>query len=157
MDEFYPVDSDRPGPVEVWLTKTNIEVACRVIFEDETDTMRGAQREITAWLIGRGYQPAGRWQLEWQHQDEDDAGQEYSRAFRPGKQEVTAKPGLRAANQALAARLVDALAREFAKDPVADQQKVANWVKHLPTDGEGAGPLRYWPEGFTRPDSADWR
>jgi hypothetical protein len=65
------------GPVEVWLTKKNIAVTCRVVFEDETDwepdvdslSMRGAQREMTAWFISQDYEPTGRWA--------DETGDEY--------------------------------------------------------------------------------
>jgi hypothetical protein len=68
---------ERPGPIEAWLSKPNIEVTCRIVREDETATeidvtslsMRGAQREITAWLIGLGYAPAGRWEAEEQTED----------------------------------------------------------------------------------------
>ena len=27
-------------------------------------SIRGAEREITAWLLSQGYRPAGRWQTE---------------------------------------------------------------------------------------------
>ena len=76
-------------PIEVWLTQPNMEITCRVIFEDETGTeidvdslsMRGAQREITSWLIGLGYEPVGRWSTE------DQGGAETMRQFRrPGLQ-----------------------------------------------------------------------
>lgn len=62
----------RRQPIEVWLTQANLQVTCRVISEDETATeyvvdslsMRGAQREMTSFFIGRGYKPAGRWEAE---------------------------------------------------------------------------------------------
>jgi hypothetical protein len=41
--------------------------------------MRGAEREMTGWLISQGYKPVGRWQTE------DDGGQEVSRRFVPAK------------------------------------------------------------------------
>jgi hypothetical protein len=94
MTEFNPLNK-KPGPIEVWLTKRNIEVTCRVIFEDETAeelsidsaSLRGAQREITAYLIGRGYMPVGRW--EWETGEEYDTDGhdlgECSRTFRPPK------------------------------------------------------------------------
>jgi hypothetical protein len=61
-------ENDRP--IEVWLTQQNINVECRVVFEDESVeyldvnslSMRGAQREITGCLIGNGYTPADRWE-----------------------------------------------------------------------------------------------
>ena len=64
--------SENTGPVEVFLTKKNIVVAGRIYAEDEeclydqemdSVSMRGAQREMTSFLISRGYEPAGRW--EW--------------------------------------------------------------------------------------------
>ena len=76
-------------PIEVWLSQPNMEITCRVIFEDETGTelpvdslsMRGAQREMTSWLIGQGYEPVGRWSAE------DENGAETMRQFRrPGLQ-----------------------------------------------------------------------
>jgi hypothetical protein len=71
-------------PIEVWITKRNLSVTCRVAFDNETVTeldvrslsMRGAQREITGWLIGQGYEPVGRWSTEEQH------GFETARRFR---------------------------------------------------------------------------
>lgn len=61
----------------------------------------------------------------------------------------------RETNQALARRLVELAAKEFASSSVEDQTKVANWLKTLPTGG--AGWQRYWPESFARPTTADWR
>jgi hypothetical protein len=82
------------GPVEVWLTKKNIEVTCMIVFEDETTSrhdidsvsMRGAQRETTSWLINWGYEAAGRWQAEALDDDQDVI--ESVRHFRPSKKEV---------------------------------------------------------------------
>ena|SRR6266567_6522621 len=77
---------DASQPIEVWLSQPNIKITCTVVFEDEsTDalsisslSMRGAQREITGWLISQGYQPVGRWE------NESGTGQpECSRRFRP--------------------------------------------------------------------------
>jgi len=79
-------------PVEIWLTKTNIAVTCSIVFEDETGdhldvdslSMRGAQREMTSWMIGQGYEPADRWNTE----EEDEPGGEVlesSRTFRPAR------------------------------------------------------------------------
>jgi hypothetical protein len=72
--------------IEVWLRKSNIEVICKVVFDDESGdelsidslSLRGAQREITAWFIAMGFEPAGRWQ------DEGASGEleEVSRKFR---------------------------------------------------------------------------
>ena len=77
----------KPSPLEVWLRQDNIEVTCMVVQEDETTfglnvdslSMRGAQREITGYLIGDGDEPAGRWQVE-SNGDESDA--ETVRRFR---------------------------------------------------------------------------
>jgi hypothetical protein len=79
----------KPGPVEVWLTKTNIEVACMVVREDESITdlevrslsMRGAQREMTGWLMSWGYVAAGRWAPQTSTGAEVE---EYVRTFKPG-------------------------------------------------------------------------
>jgi hypothetical protein len=72
------------GPVEVWLQKLRVSVACRIVRDDESDkeepveslSLRGAQREITGNLIAWGYAPAGRW--------ETVAEGECVRKFRPG-------------------------------------------------------------------------
>ncbi len=71
-------------PIEIWLRQPNIEITCSIVFEDESDlavdveslSMRGAQREMTSWLIGEGYEPVGRWA------DEAEGGAETMRAFR---------------------------------------------------------------------------
>jgi hypothetical protein len=60
------------GPIEVWLSQPHMKITCRVVFEDESTnqldveslSMRGAQREMTGWLIDRGYEPVGRWGIE---------------------------------------------------------------------------------------------
>jgi hypothetical protein len=64
--------STKTGPIEVWLRQGNMEITCTVVNEDETTydldvdslSMRGAQREITGYLIKDGYRPAERWQVE---------------------------------------------------------------------------------------------
>jgi hypothetical protein len=64
--------AENTQPIEVWLSQTNMQITCRIVYEDETTaetgadslSMRGAQREITSWLIERGYEPAGRWATE---------------------------------------------------------------------------------------------
>jgi hypothetical protein len=66
-----PTD-EKPSPIEVWLSKRNMEIKCMVVREDESvDTievdslsMRGAQREITGWFVSEGYKPVGRWEGE---------------------------------------------------------------------------------------------
>lgn len=60
-------------------------------------------------------------------------------------------------NQEVARQLLAAVTKEFAGASKDDQQKVANWLHMLPTGGEGAGWLRYWPTDFPRPTSAGWR
>jgi len=78
---------DKSSPIEVWLSQSNMSVACRVVFEDETAeplridslSMRGAQREITAYLIESGYTPVGRWETE---AAAEDSAIEVSRKFR---------------------------------------------------------------------------
>lgn len=62
----------RKTPLEVWLRqlKAGFGIVCDVVHTDESTgslsidslSMRGAQREITGWLIARGYEPAGRWE-----------------------------------------------------------------------------------------------
>lgn len=71
------------GPIEVWLSQSNLTVTCTIVAEDETTdelevnslSMNGAQREITGWLIKQGFAPVGRWV--------DEAESEVSRKFRP--------------------------------------------------------------------------
>jgi hypothetical protein len=63
----------------------------------------------------------------------------------------------RAGKQKLARDLVDLVAAKFAGYSEEDKQTVANWLHSLPTGGEGAGHLRYWPANFTRPSQFDWR
>ena len=61
-----------PSPIEVWLSQAKMGITCRVVLEDErTSTLdvnslsiRGAQREITGYLIGHGYSPVGNWEVE---------------------------------------------------------------------------------------------
>lgn len=83
----------KPGPIEVWLSKKNIEVTCMVVHEDESTisldvdslSMRGAQREMTAWLINKGYKPVGRWETEASTKDkygDDDVAIETVRTFK---------------------------------------------------------------------------
>ncbi|WP_329064904.1 hypothetical protein [Amycolatopsis sp. NBC_01480] len=77
---------DASAPIEVWLTQKNIEVNCMVVFDGEETTqldvdslsMRGAQREITGYLVQSGYEPVGRWSIE--------ADGETSRTFKPAKE-----------------------------------------------------------------------
>src|SRR5690242_18337630 len=65
------INTDPPAsPVEVWLTKKTFEIDCMIVHENESTeridvdslSMRGAQREVTGWLLNRGYKPAGRWE-----------------------------------------------------------------------------------------------
>jgi hypothetical protein len=85
-------------PIEVWLSQPNLEVACRIVYEDErTDSlgveslsMRGAQREVTGFLIERGYTPAGRWEIERLLEGHrEGVAAEASRRFKPGTAAVT--------------------------------------------------------------------
>jgi hypothetical protein len=58
--------------VEVWLTRGPISIKSQIVHEGERTeqvatrclSMRGAQREVTAALIGLGYMPVGRWVVE---------------------------------------------------------------------------------------------
>jgi hypothetical protein len=62
-----------------------MEVTCRVVHEDESVeewnidslSVRGAEREITGYLIEQGHRPVGRWHVE------DTEGFEASRKFAP--------------------------------------------------------------------------
>lgn len=75
-------------PIEVWLHQSNMEVTCTVVREDESTTwlpidslsFRGAEREITGWLISHGWKPVGRWETE---QSNGDGPIEASRRFAP--------------------------------------------------------------------------
>jgi hypothetical protein len=75
MDIFSDSELNRtplPSPIEVWLSRANTGFTCTVVLENEkTSTldvnslsMRGAQREITGYLIERGYTPVGDWEVE---------------------------------------------------------------------------------------------
>ena len=84
----------RPTAIEVWLSKPNIEITCAIVHDDETTTslsvdslsMRGAQREITGYLISKGYVPAGRWETEHTGSDGYVGTEtlECARQFKPG-------------------------------------------------------------------------
>jgi len=79
------------SPIEVWLSQVNLQVTCMIVAEDESTrefhvvslSMRGAQREITGYLISQGFEPVGRWEAA----QVDGAGDEIEavRKFRPAK------------------------------------------------------------------------
>jgi len=74
----------------------------------------------------------------------------------PAKDKVAANGATpREGNTKLAVELIDLVAANFSGKSKADQVKIANWLKSLPTGGRAY--LRYWPKGFARPTSADWR
>ncbi|HUF99715.1 MAG TPA: hypothetical protein VMM60_16430 [Ilumatobacter sp.] len=62
------------SPIEVYVTfvRNEMQVRYRVVKFDESThegecdsaSIRGAQREVTGWLIAEGYAPAGRWQAD---------------------------------------------------------------------------------------------
>jgi hypothetical protein len=62
-------------PIEVWLSRPQLEVTCRIVFPDGTAiavgvdalSILGAQHEMTAWLFDQGYEPAGRWSTQDEH------------------------------------------------------------------------------------------
>jgi stress response protein SCP2 len=66
------VNSAESGPVEIWLRQDNMQVVCSIVNADESTyrrdigslSLRGAQREITGYLIGNGYRPGGGWTVE---------------------------------------------------------------------------------------------
>ena len=84
-------ESRKTQPIEVWLSQRNFEVTGRVVYESErTDhlkteslSMRGAQREVTGFLIQQGYAPAGRWETERMMGDDLESPIETSRRFKP--------------------------------------------------------------------------
>ena len=69
------------GPLEIWLRQENLAVYCTVVHEDESTSslsidslsMRGAQREITGYMIQMGRQPDGRWVDEVDGEQADEA------------------------------------------------------------------------------------
>ena len=86
-------------PIEVLLSRPDQEITCRIFFPDGTAiavgvnalSLRGAQREMTAWLSERGYEPAGRWSTQ------DEGDRRAARTFRrlPGpapEPDATAEP-----------------------------------------------------------------
>jgi hypothetical protein len=81
---------EKASPIEVWLTQQNMTVTCRVVHEDESTeqwdidslSMRGAQREITGWLLNQGYKPDGRWVTELQDDRVDYGPSETWRRFK---------------------------------------------------------------------------
>jgi hypothetical protein len=78
-----------PSPIEVWLSRAGAGITCTVVLEDESTgtldvrsrSMRGAQRELTGYLIAQGYAPVGEWEVE---ADGDGAAEavETSRMFK---------------------------------------------------------------------------
>jgi hypothetical protein len=64
-------NNTKPSPIEVWLRQNHMAVHCMVVHDDESTheldidsmSLRGAQREITGYLLGDGYQPVGRWEM----------------------------------------------------------------------------------------------
>jgi hypothetical protein len=65
-------------------------VTCDVVHEDESTeglrivslSMRGAQREITGWLLAQGYKPDGRWTTEAEDETIDYGPSETWRRFK---------------------------------------------------------------------------
>lgn len=83
------LSSPEGTPIEVWLSRKNMAITGRIAREDETTTtldvdslsMRGAQREVTGYLIRQGYAPVGRWETE-SYDDRADEADETSRKFK---------------------------------------------------------------------------
>ncbi len=69
-----------PTPIELWLTLRDAEIGVdgRIVFEDETTrglqasalSIRGAEREMTGWLLTQGYKAAGHWEISAEQADE---------------------------------------------------------------------------------------
>lgn len=82
-------------PIEVLLSRPHLEVTCRIVFPDGTAiavgvdalSLRAAQREMTGWLIERGYQPAGQWSTQ------QEAARRAARTFRRLYPDSMAEPG----------------------------------------------------------------
>lgn len=89
---------DKREPIEVWLTRRNIGITCRVIHEDESAdelevdslSMRGAQREITAYFKAQGYEPVSRWETE--YENARDGSEETVRRFRDAQPKPASAP-----------------------------------------------------------------
>lgn len=55
---------------QVWLTRPDGKLKCKVTFDNSTyadyeiksQSLRGAEREITGWMIKQGFRPSGDWQ-----------------------------------------------------------------------------------------------
>lgn len=86
------VGQEQGTPIEVWLRRSgNLALECTVFFDDESTydldvdslSMRGAQREMTGYLLRQGYAPAGRWDVE--ARDPDGDVLESSRKFKLAK------------------------------------------------------------------------
>ena len=64
-------------PIEVWLSQPHLEITCRIVLHDGTaigvgvdsPSLHNAQREMTIWLTGQGYEPAGQWSAKNGHAD----------------------------------------------------------------------------------------
>jgi len=86
--------------VEIWLTldEDGSGVYGRMYFDDETTrpipvrarSIGGAEREVTAWLIGQGYEAVSYWNVE---AGDDELVTESSRTFR-GAAPVAGMPQL---------------------------------------------------------------
>lgn len=81
--------TEKPSPIEVWLTQQNMAITCMVVHEDESVkyeeveslSMRGAMREVTGYFVRQGYRPAGRWESETDDRGDDLPG-EHVRQFK---------------------------------------------------------------------------
>ena len=81
-----------------------MEINCMVVLEDESTqpqdiqspSMRGAQREITGWLIGLGWEPAGRWEVA-ETADHHDAAEDVRQFRRPKVRQAAGEPDAAAA------------------------------------------------------------
>ena len=84
-----------PSPIEVWLSQANMAITCTVALEDDSTStlyvkslsMRGAQREMTGYLIAHGYTPVARWEVE-ADSDNGDGGKETVETSRKCKRSV---------------------------------------------------------------------
>jgi hypothetical protein len=83
-------NSTKTQPLQAYLSQKHLEITCELVLEDEsintppvhpTRNLRGAQRELTGWLVSQGYIPVGRWT---EAEEDGDGYRETSRMFQPG-------------------------------------------------------------------------
>jgi hypothetical protein len=82
---------NKRAPIEVWLRSSGKRVLCAIVTGDESaypheiasPSLRGAQREVTAWLIAADHWPDGLWVNE-AHNDAGAPVESWRRFTPPG-------------------------------------------------------------------------